>query len=178
MLIIALLLLLFYSGFSPFELLSSSKGYVDPFAYCRAVGTADAPDERYVGPKVPERIARGLRAVFQVAETKPLEPFLERSVWRCADGEVYACSFGANLPCMEKADLSQSPSMAMEDYCRSQGSAGDIPMVVTGRATVYQWRCVGGVPRIVRQLATPDAEGFLSHIWHQIPENQPEARGK
>jgi hypothetical protein len=38
--------------------------FSDPFAYCAAVGTIDAPDARYTGPKVPEVVARfekGLR---------------------------------------------------------------------------------------------------------------------
>jgi hypothetical protein len=28
--------------------------FTDPFAYCAALGTIDAPDSRYTGPKVPE----------------------------------------------------------------------------------------------------------------------------
>ncbi|HWI61124.1 MAG TPA: hypothetical protein VNT75_04785, partial [Symbiobacteriaceae bacterium] len=35
--------------------------YTDPFAYCAAVGTIDAPDSRYIGEKVPMRIAKGLQ---------------------------------------------------------------------------------------------------------------------
>jgi hypothetical protein len=33
--------------------------FTDPFAYCAAVGTVDAPDSRYTGPKVPEAVAQG-----------------------------------------------------------------------------------------------------------------------
>jgi hypothetical protein len=41
-------------------------------------------------------------------------------------------------------------------------------MVVTGRATVYAWRCAGSAPAIERQFTAPDAQGFLAIIWHQI----------
>jgi hypothetical protein len=41
-------------------------------------------------------------------------------------------------------------------------------MVVTGRATVFAWRCTDGNPEIVSQFAEPDAQGFLSDIWYEI----------
>src|SRR3982751_789358 len=70
-----------------------------PFAYCAAVGTADTPGPRCTGPAMPEAVARGLRAAFGAPAHAPLDPFLEQSVWRCMGGKVYACTFGANLPC-------------------------------------------------------------------------------
>jgi hypothetical protein len=36
----------------------------DPFAYCAVLGTIDAPDSRYTGPKVPEVVAQGLKKAF------------------------------------------------------------------------------------------------------------------
>jgi ABC-type phosphate transport system substrate-binding protein len=33
---------------------SAPKAYADPFAYCAAVGTIDAPDASFTGPAVPE----------------------------------------------------------------------------------------------------------------------------
>jgi hypothetical protein len=42
-------------------------------------------------------------------------------------------------------------------------------MVVTGRATVYEWRCAAAVPVIERQFTVPDSRGYLKHIWHEIP---------
>ena len=41
--------------------------YTDPFAYCASVGTIDVPDARYDGPKLPDVIARGLRAATESA---------------------------------------------------------------------------------------------------------------
>jgi hypothetical protein len=83
-------------------------------------------------------------------------------------GKVYACTFGANLPCGAKADTSSSPTPAMTAFCRENPGSAAIPMVVTGRATMYAWRCQGGAPAIERQFTTPDAQGFLAIIWHEI----------
>ena len=41
-------------------------------------------------------------------------------------------------------------------------------MAVTGRATVFAWRCAGERPGIMRQFAHPDAAGYLAHIWYPI----------
>jgi hypothetical protein len=111
--------------------------FEDPFAYCAAVGTIDAPDARYAGPTMPDAVARGLKAAFDMPESAPLEPFRDRSTWRCMAGKVYACTAGANLPCGEKADTSRSPTSAMTAFCRDNPGSDAIPMVVTGRATVY-----------------------------------------
>ena len=55
------------------------------------------------------------------------------------------------------------------EFCREHPDSDVIPMVVTGRETVYEWRCASGAPVIVRQVTTPDARGFLSNIWYEIP---------
>jgi hypothetical protein len=142
--------------------------FSDPFAYCAAVGTADVPGPRYAGPAMPEAIARGLRAAFGAPADAPLDPFLEHSVWRCMGGQVYACNFGANLPCSEKADVSRRPSASMAAFCRKNPGAPSIPAVVTGRATVYQWRCRGREPRVVRQVFGVDDRGYLADLWYAI----------
>ena len=142
--------------------------FTDPFAYCTALGTIDAPDSRYNGPKVPEAVARGLKKAFGAPVDAPLELFLNNTVWRCMDGMVYACTVGANLPCQERADTSRRPTQGMTDFCRNNPRAEVIPAVAAGRATVYEWRCAGSEPEVVRQFAQPDARGFLSNIWYPI----------
>jgi hypothetical protein len=146
--------------------------FSDPFAYCAALGTIDAPDSRYTGPKVPAVVAQGLKKAFGAPADAPLEPFLHNTFWRCMDGQVYACTVGANLPCQERADASRRPTPGMTDFCRDNPHAEVIPAFVTGRATVYEWKCTNGVPEVVRQFAQPDAQGFVSHIWHAISPNQ------
>jgi hypothetical protein len=145
-----------------------AQTYRDPFAYCAAVGTVDAPDARYDGPPLPPSIAEGLRRAFGAPVDAPLEVFTRGSSWRCMDGAVWACAVGANLPCQARADTSRAPSQPVADFCRQNPSADVVPAYVTGRETVYAWRCVQGVPSIVRQVDAPDARGFLSNVWHRI----------
>lgn len=146
--------------------------YNDPFAYCAAVGTIDAPDARYTGPPVPDVIAEGLKKAFNAPTDAPLEFFTNGTFWRCMNGKVYACTVGANLPCQAKADASRNPTQAQQDFCRENPTADFIPAVVTGRETIYEWRCNDGVPEIVRELTRPDERGFLSNIWYEISPNE------
>lgn len=144
--------------------------YTDPFAYCAAVGTLDAPDARYTGPEVPETIARGLQNALNAPDT-PLDVLVNGSFWRCMNGKVYACFVGANLPCEAKANTDRTPTQAEKDFCQQNPDSDFIPMVVTGRETVYEWRCNNAAPEIVRQLTEPDARGYLSNIWYEISPN-------
>jgi hypothetical protein len=148
---------------------AGAETFSDPFAYCRAVGDVDAPDARYSGPKMPVAIAEGLEKAFAAPGSKRLEPFEKNSVWRCMDGKVYACNIGANIPCGEKADTSRTPSEAMVDLCKTNQNTDSIPAYVTGRATVYLWKCEGGKPEVVTEFTTPDERGFLTNAWHEIP---------
>jgi hypothetical protein len=159
------------SAVSPASGSGQPATFTDPFAYCAAVGTVDAPDPRYTGPKVPEVVAQGLKKAFGAPADAPLEPFLHNTFWRCMDGQVYACTVGANLPCQERADVSRRPTQGMTDFCKDNPHAEVIPAVATGRATVYEWKCAKGAPEVVRQSAQPDARGFLSHIWYAISPN-------
>jgi hypothetical protein len=149
--------------------LAAGETFADPFAYCAAVGTIDAPDARYTGARMPESIARGLKQALGAPAGAPLTPFLEHSFWRCMDGQVYACTVGANIPCQEKADTNRTPTAAMADFCRSRPGQDVIPAYVTGRATVYLWRCADGTPQTVRTVTTADPRGFLASAWHRIP---------
>jgi hypothetical protein len=146
-----------------------ARPYADPFAYCAAVGTVDAPDQRYTGPTVPESIALGLRRAFGAAPDAPIETFVRGTSWRCMDGKVYACNVGANLPCQGKADTNRVAAAPVAEFCRENPQADVVPAYVTGRDTVYEWRCENGAPEAGRQFDAPDPRGFLTNIWHQIP---------
>lgn len=140
--------------------------YGDPFAYCAAVGTIDEPDARYVGPKVPEVIARGL--MKGASPDAPLDLFIQNSFWRCMDGKVYGCFVGANIPCWSKANTDRTPTAEETDFCKANLDAEFIPAVVTGHETIYEWRCENGVPEIVRQVLKVDSRGFISDFWYEI----------
>ncbi len=145
---------------------ASTGNFTDPFAYCAAVGTIDAPDARYTGAKMPASLAQGLQKAL--GGNVDLAFLSRSSVWRCMDGKVYACTVGANLPCESKANTDKTPTADMKDYCQANPSSDFIPMVVTGHDTIYEWKCVNGVPTIAKQTAQVDAQGFLSNIWYQI----------
>lgn len=140
----------------------------DPFTYCATVGTIGKPDARYSGPAVPETIVRGLMRAMAIPEGAPVAPNVHLTTWRCMNGQVYACNYGANIPCDEQAVTTQVPTSAVEDYCKANANSDFIPAVVTGRATVYAWGCVNGAPVISKQIDQPDAAGFLSSFWYQI----------
>lgn len=142
--------------------------FADPFAYCAAVGTIDAPDGRYVGPEVPDAIVESLKKELEMSDDVPTEWIVEGTVWRCMDGKVLACFVGANLPCTAKADSSRTPGPAMVDFCEENPSSDFIPASATGRETVYEWRCVDGAPEVVKELFKPDAQGFVSDFWYEI----------
>lgn len=142
--------------------------FSDPFNYCAAVGTVDAPDERYVGPAAPEAVITGLREKAGIAQDAPADWVAAGTVWRCMEGQVWACFVGANLPCSEKADPSATPQPPLNEFCQANPEAGTIPAAVTGRATIYDWRCLEGRPQVVEQRLTPDAQGFLSEFWYEL----------
>jgi hypothetical protein len=142
--------------------------YDDPFAYCAAVGTIDAPNEQYTGPKMPDSIVEGMIKQGIVSADAPAE-FQKNAVWRCMDHSVWVCQFGANLPCQEKADTSKVATSGMEDFCKASPTADNIPAVVTGRATVYEWKCNAGKPEIVKQVFQVDPQGYLANFWYKLP---------
>jgi hypothetical protein len=146
----------------------AAESFHAPFAYCAAVGTIDAPDARYVGPAVPEAVARGLQKAFGIAPPEPLFAFERGTTWRCMDGAVYACNVGANLPCDAKPAADPAPGDALRTYCAENRDAEFIPMYVTGHDTVYDWSCTDGSPQRGRQTAALDARGYVASIWHRI----------
>ena len=142
--------------------------FADAFAYCRAVGNVDAPDARFTGPKVPETIVTGLMRAMKMSPDAPVEPFTRLTVWRCMGGKVVGCSIGANIPCSTKADVGRTASAGMNEFCTANANSDNIPAAVTGRATIYQWRCTNGSPAIVKELTKPDAQGFLAMFWYEV----------
>jgi hypothetical protein len=149
------------------EAAATAASYDDPFAYCAAVGTVDAPGADYTGSQAPESVALGLRQAMDAPDT-PLEMLQNGLFWRCMDGQVYACFVGANLPCEARANTDRTPTQEETDFCQQNPDSDFIPAVVTGRETVYEWRCTEGTPEIVQQVFHADAQGFLSEFWYQI----------
>ncbi len=144
--------------------------YDDPVAYCAAVGTVDQPDAQYTGTDMPETIVRSMIAQALVSTDAPPE-IQQNGVWRCMDDQVWVCHYGANLPCLEKADTSETPSSAMEMFCQENPGAENIPAVVTGQATVYEWGCEEEEPKVIQQIFESDSQGYLAEFWHELTLN-------
>jgi len=143
--------------------------FADPFSYCAAVGTIDQADDRYSGPKITGQVIQGyLKAAGLTSTTEPSDMLEKATIWRCMDGKVYACNFGANLPCASKANTSQAPTQAMADYCKENQDSDFIPMYITGHETIYSWHCVKDVPQTLDQVDQADAQGYLQSIWYLV----------
>ncbi|MFA5353197.1 MAG: DUF333 domain-containing protein [Thermodesulfovibrionales bacterium] len=146
---------------------TAQSSYHDPFAYCAAVGTIDAPDGRYKGARMPDSLIQGMIRQGIVSADAPPE-FRENAVWRCMNHSLWVCHFGANIPCLEKADMEQAPTSAMKDYCQANPSAEIIPAAVTGRATVYEWVCHRGKAKAIKEILTTDPQGYLAEFWYKL----------
>ena len=147
----------------------TAASFADPFAYCAAVGTIDKPDARYTGPQMSDALFKGyLKAAGLDVNGNFPDAFKQNTIWRCMDKQVFACNFGANLPCDSKADTDTTPTQAMADFCKATPGADFIPMAVTGHATVYSWHCIKDTPAVLDQIDKPDAAGFLTRIWYLI----------
>ena len=139
----------------------------DPFAYCAAVGTDDMPAAETVDGELPDAIVQGMITQNIVSADAPAA-IQQAALWRCMDGNVWVCTVGANLPCGEKADRSDAPTQAMEDFCQANAGAETIPAAVTGRATVYSWQCDDETPTVIEELFTADAQGYLAEFSTEL----------
>ena len=145
------------------------ESFSDPFAYCQAVVDADKPDSRYTGEALPAPVLQGfLDAIGASPEARADENFTKMTRWRCMGGQVFACNFGANLPCETPADTNKEPNAGMREYCAQNPSAEFIPMVYTGHATIYNWRCKQGQPFAGDLIMHPDERGFIKEIWYLV----------
>lgn len=143
--------------------------FTDPFAYCAAVGNVDKPDARYAGPQVPETVINGFKkAAGLESSTEPLDTLQKTTIWRCMDSTVYACNFGANLPCDSKANADKTPTQAMGDYCKANPNSDFIPMSVTGHDTIYSWHCTQDSAAVLNQVQTVDGAGYIKEIWYPV----------
>ena len=147
---------------------AQTPSFTDPQAYCRAVGTIDAPDQRFTGTGVPDWIRAAFFTPEQIAAIKAGRQPDYGVAWRCLGGEVLACQNAQTPSCM-KPDTDRTPTPAMRDFCRRDVNAPVIPRVVTGTARMlaYDWVCRGPEPAIAKE--TPlDAQGFVAADWQRV----------
>jgi len=77
---------------APAHAADASAPFVDPVAYCKAVGAVDAPDARYTEPAVPDWMVAALYSIEEIKAQKSAKVDPARAVvWRCMQGKVYGC---------------------------------------------------------------------------------------
>ncbi len=124
----------------------------DPFAYCTAVGTIDAPDGRYVGPPVPVAISAGVRA--------PAAASADRVKWRCFEGRVMGCK-SYQWPVCDKVPTTAE----LVAYCAQNPN---VPRLLAPAGT---WSCENGQPRLPAGISwARDARGFEAAGWTIVPQ--------
>jgi len=147
---------------------AQTPSFTDPQAYCRAVGTIDAPDRRFTGAGVPDWIRAAFFTPEQIAAINAGRQPDYGVAWRCVGGEVLACQNAQTPSCM-KPDNDRTPTSAMREFCSRDSSSPVIPRVVTGTARMlaYDWVCRGPEPSIAKE--TPlDAQGFVAADWQRV----------
>lgn len=127
-----------------------APGFADPFGYCEAVDTIDAPDDRFTGPPAPPAVVAALQLP---APTPPGQVH-----WRCANRTVMACNADHAAAC----DLTPTVD-TMLAYCAQHPDAQAIP------APNGSWSCSGARPVIPRDQKWPvDARGFYPGAWIRV----------
>jgi hypothetical protein len=132
-----------------------------PVKYCASVGTDDQ-----VRPIPPALEPQALRLFY--LQPVDREQVRRSTVYRCMDGAVWLCNYGANLVCA-KADISRV-SQGAERYCRENPGSDVVPMAATGHATIYSWECVGDKARIKGGSVSLDRRGFIADQWRRLAE--------
>lgn len=129
----------------------------EPDAYCKRVGNDDR-----VKP-VRESLVPEARRLFYTSPDVSAALVQKSTVFRCMDGNVWLCNYGANLIC-DKADVSRV-SKGAAAYCKQPPGSDLVPMSATGHATIYTWKCVGSKARILDQWTKVDGRGFIAENW-------------
>ncbi len=149
--------------------------YMDPIAYCAAVGDLDRPssDPRYAGPAVPRGVIETYAAAAGTAT--PSADLLQHPPalpWRCMGGRVYVCVVGvaSGNGCAAAKTIS-TPTPRMEAWCAQprptppSGLPDFVPMSETDNPSVYEWECRDGHAVAVGPPAAVDTRGFVRDHW-------------
>jgi hypothetical protein len=140
-----------------------------------AVGTARAQDAKSLCARVanddrvrplPVTLVPAARQLFSFSADTPSGYVRKSTTFRCTEGKVWLCNYGANLVC-GKANTGRA-SAGAEDFCKQNPGSDVVPMAATGHDTVYEWQCVGNKAVISKQVETVDPRGFITENWRQL----------
>lgn len=85
------------------------------------------------------------------------------TVFRCAEGHVLICTYGANLPCGKANSDRRLPGA--EAWCRDHPDARFIPRFAIPSGNIYNWRCDAAAPEVLGQIEEIDPRGFVARYW-------------
>ncbi|MGH7105824.1 MAG: hypothetical protein ACREFT_04895 [Acetobacteraceae bacterium] len=138
---------------------AASPAAASPAATCRRLGTDDR-----LRP-IPGSLVPAATRLFGL-EAMPANQVERSTVFRCFEGKVLVCNYGANLPC-GKADTRRKLAGA-SDWCANNPDAAFIPMYVTGHDTIYRWRCHDGDALTTATVFSIDPRGFITQFWKRV----------
>ncbi len=145
---------------------SMQASYLDPAPYCAAVGTIDAPDERYTGPAAPDWIVDALSHAGD-GSIAPISIDPGSVTWRCAGGGVLACEAQSQAFC-KRASTSRAPTMNMRAFCHAFPNSPDSVPVVDDKFSAYVWTCVRAWPHIAGFRFEIDDQGYPRAFWRRV----------
>ena len=134
---------------------AASNRLTSPEAVCARIGTDDA-----LRPLSPSLVGPATQAFGYTGMTAAEVEHM--TVFRCMDGAVLMCSWGANLACGKAETSPTLPSAA--NWCEGNQNAASIPAYVTGHDTIYRWSCHDG-NAVASNPAPLDARGFFQSYW-------------
>lgn len=73
-----------------------------------------------------------------------------RNPWRCADGHVLLCTYGANLPCGK---------------ANSDRDLDFVPRFAIPWGNIYNWGCGDGTRKVIARIEDIDPRGFVARYW-------------
>ncbi len=117
---------------------------------------------------IPASLVVEARRLFELSQDEPATLVSKSTLYRCMDGKVWLCSFGANLVC-GKANTGRISRGAIA-YCKQNPGADSVPMAATGHDTIFEWKCVGDKPQASGQIVTVDSRGFIAQNWKSLEQ--------
>jgi hypothetical protein len=140
-----------------------------------SMGTARAQDAKSLCARatdddrvrhIPAALVPAARRLFSFSADTPSGYIRKSTTFRCMEGKVWLCNYGANLVC-GKANTSRAAAGAA-DFCKQNPGSDVVPMAATGHDTVYEWQCVGNKVVISKQVESVDPRGFITENWRQL----------
>ena len=125
---------------------------VDIFSYCKTVINLDNHGNTTIDRRSEASLAKALN-------TKAL-------IWRCMDGDVFACATGASGSACQKMSAGKLPTAAISAFCIQQPNSQFVPMSVIGNSPA-SWKCVGPVPKILQSVQL-DKRNFMKDSWLKV----------